>query len=130
MENESVKNGVFSYFVEMIKCLIVSLIFTLGLVILSALIVKIFNVSTDFIPVLNQINKGTSIFVSIILCFKLQNKGYLRGLIFGLLYILITFLLFSLLNGAFNFSISLLIDAIFGAITGIISGIISVNLRK
>ena len=130
MQQNRVENSFAQYAIEIVKCLIVSLILTLVFVLLSALAVKIFNISTEFIPVLNQINKGASILISTLICMRLQSQGYLRGLVFGVIYILVTFLIFSLINSEFNLGISLIIDLILGGVSGLISGIISVNLRK
>ena len=118
------------YALEIIKGLVFSLILTLAFVLLSALIVKIFSISTQHIPLINQINRTLSIFIPVIVCFKGGEKGYLRGAIFGLIYVAITFILFSLINGEFLFGLSLVFDLILGGVSGLISGIIAVNLRK
>ena len=127
---EKVKVSKGGYILEQIKVLIVSLIITLVLVLISAFAIKIFNIPTKAIIVINQVIKGVSVLVSALICFKLHSGGYIRGLIFGLLYVFVTYLVFSLFNGNFSGGLSLVNDIAFGAVTGLISGIISVNIRK
>lgn len=118
------------YALQIVKGLVFSLILTFIFVLISALVVKIFNISTNHIPLINQINKTLSILIPVIVCFKGGQKGYLRGAIFGLIYIAVTFVLFSLINGEFNVGLSLLFDLILGGVSGLISGVIAINLRK
>lgn len=119
-----------SYVFEMLKALIVALIITLVLVLAAALIIKLFNLPTESISIVNQVIKGVSIFVSALLCLRLKNCGFIRGIILGILYIALSYVVFSLFNGEFLFGINLLNDVALGAVTGLISGIIAVNLRK
>ena len=118
------------YVLEMVKALILSIIVTLVLILLAAFAIKIFNIPTDSIIIINQVIKGVSIFVSAMICFKLPSCGFIRGIILGILYILLSFVVFSLFNNEFAFGINLLNDVALGAVTGLISGIIAVNLRK
>lgn len=119
-----------SYVFEMFRALIVALIITLALVLIAALVIKLFNIPTDYIGIINQVIKGVSIFLSALICLKKKSGGFIRGIILGLTYILLSYVVFSLFNGAFSFGISLLNDVALGAVTGLISGIIAVNLRK
>lgn len=119
-----------SYLLETVKALVISLIITLVAVLLAALIIKLCNVPTSAIPIINQVIKGVSILTAALISFKLPKNGWLRGMIFGILYIALTFVVFSLLDGEFKFGISLLTDVALGAVSGLISGIIAVNLKK
>ena len=118
------------YILEMVKALIMSLIITLLLVLIATFAIKLFNIPTDSIIIINQVIKGLSIFVSALVCFKLPSCGFIRGIILGILYILLSFVVFSLFNNEFSFGIGLLNDVTLGAVTGLISGVIAVNLRK
>ena len=130
MQNSATTSKEKGYVFEIFKALILSLIVAFLLVLLSALIIKVFAVPSSYICIFNQVIKGTSIFLSALICLRKKGGGFIRGIIFGMLYILISYLIFSLMNGYFNFGISLLNDLAFGAIAGFISGILSVNLRK
>ena len=119
-----------TYVFELIKALIFSVIVTLVLVLLAALIIKFFSVSTSAIPIINQVIKGVSIFLSAIIFFKQKGAGFFRGLILGVAYILLSSFIFSLFNGSFSFGINVLNDLTFSAVTGLISGIVAVNVKK
>ena len=127
---EKTKSSFGGYILEQIKTLVVALIITLVLVLIAAFAIKLFNIPTKAIVIINQVIKGFSVLVSTLICFKLPKGGYIRGIIFGLLYVLLTFLVFSLFNGSFSGGLSLINDITFGAVTGLISGIIAVNLRN
>ena len=96
-----------SYVFEMLKALIVALIITLVLVLAAALIIKLFNLPTESISIVNQVIKGVSIFVSALICLRLKNCGFIRGIILGILYIALSYVVFSLFNGEFLFGINL-----------------------
>ena len=120
-----------SYLLEMFKALVIALIFSLVLILISALIVTFANVDGIAIIIINQVIRGISILFACLLVFKLPKNGWIRGIVFGILYTLITFVVFSLMDeGGFSFGISLLNDIAFGSVTGLISGIISVNFVK
>ena len=119
-----------TYLFELIKALIFSIIVTLVLVLISAFIIKFFNVSTNAIPIINQVIKGVSIFLSALIFFKRKGGGFLRGLILGVAYICLSSFIFSLFNGSFSFGISVLNDLTFSAVTGLISGIIAMSVKK
>ncbi len=130
MQNSSNSVKERGYFIEMLKAIAIAMIITFLLVLLSALIIKVFNVSSSYISIFNQVIKGLAIFLSALICLKGKSGGFIRGIVLGVIYILIAYVIFSLMNGYFEFSISLLNDVTFGAIAGLISGIIAVNLRK
>ncbi len=127
---EKAKPSFGGYVLEQVKTLVVALIITLILVLIAAFAIKLFNIPTKAIVIINQVIKGVSVLVSTLICFKLPKGGYIRGIIFGLLYVLLTYIVFSLFNGSFNGGLSLINDITFGAVTGLISGIIAVNLRN
>lgn len=120
-----------SYTLEMLKALIIALIISLVSVLIMAFFIKIFNIPTTAISIINQIIKGVSILAAALISFRLPKNGWLRGLFFGILYSLLTFVVFSLLDEeGFKFGISLLNDVALGAVSGLISGITAVNLLK
>lgn len=121
-----------SYLVEMFKALIIALIISLGLVLLMALFIKLFNIPDSAINIINQVVRGVSILIAALISFKLPKNGWLRGFIFGVLYTLLAFLVFSLLDtdGGFKIGLSLLNDTALGAVSGLVSGIIAVNFIR
>ncbi len=119
-----------SYFFETVKAVVVAVITSLALILLAAFLIKIFNIDTKYISVINQIIKGVSILTAALICFRLPQNGWLRGIVLGIFYILFAFIVFSLLDGSFAISLCLINDLALGGVSGLISGIVAVNLRK
>lgn len=115
---------------EILKAIVIALIFSLILILLASLIVKLANIETSYLPIINQVIKGVSILASCLICLKTPSGGWARGIIVGVVYIALAFVVFSLLNGGFTFDLSIINDLAIGSITGLISGIIAVNIRK
>ncbi|MCI9404629.1 MAG: TIGR04086 family membrane protein [Clostridia bacterium] len=118
------------YIFEIVKANIIALIFALLAVLLSALAVKLFNISDGAIPIINQVIKTLAIFVGCIFSLKKPTNGWLRGIVCGFIFVWISYVVFSLLDGKFNVGLSMLNDCVLGMVAGMISGIISVNIRK
>ncbi len=118
------------YIFEIVKANIIALIFALLAMLLSALIVKLCNVSDGAIPIINQVIKSLAIFVGCIVSLKKSNNGWLRGIICGFTFVWLSYVVFSALQSNFVFGLSLLNDCVLGMVTGMISGIIAVNIRK
>jgi len=118
------------YIFEIVKANIIALIIALVAVLLSALAVKLFNVSDKAIPIINQVIKSAAIFLGCLFSLKKPNNGWLRGIICGFIFVWISYLIFSLLDNHFEFGLSLLNDCVLGMVSGMLSGIISVNIRK
>mgnify|MGYP001031213785 CR=1 FL=1 len=115
---------------EVIKTVIVAVIISLVAILLMAFLIKLFNISTTAIPIINQVIKGVSILVACLICIKTPSNGWVKGIVAGLLYIMLAFVIFSLLDGKFKFGLNILNDVAIGAISGMISGIIAVSIRK
>ena len=115
---------------EVIKTVIVAVIISLVAILLMAFLIKLFNISTKAIPIINQVIKGLSILVACLICIKTPSNGWIKGIISGLLYIILAFVIFSLLSGKFEFGLNILNDVAIGAVSGMLSGIIAVSIRK
>ena len=115
---------------EILKAVIVALILSLVLILLASFIVKLANIDTKYLSIINQIIKGVSVLVACLICLKTPSGGWARGIIVGIIYIALAFVVFSLLNGKFVFDLSIVNDLAIGSITGLLSGIIAVNIRK
>lgn len=118
------------YVFEIVKANIIALITALIAVLLSALVVKLFNVSDTAIPIINQIIKSLAIFLGCMISLKKPHNGWLRGMICGFVFVWLSFIVFSLLDSNFEFGLSLFNNCILGTLSGLISGIIAVNIRK
>ena len=114
---------------EVVKALIIAVILSLLLVLLAALMVKLFNIKTEAIPIINQVIKGVSILVGCLIAIKGKTNNWLKGIIIGILYIALSFVIFSLLDGEFSFGLNILNDIALGSVTGLISGILA-GLKK
>lgn len=118
------------YVFEIVKADIIALIFALLAILLSALAVKLFNVSDNAIPIINQVIKSLSVFIGCIVSLKKPHNGWLRGIICGFTFVMLSFLVFSALENNFVFGLSLLNDCALGMVSGMLSGIIAVNIRN
>ncbi len=128
MSGEKVKTH--SAVFEIIKSVIVAVIISLALILLAALLIKVCNIPTSAIPIINQAIKALSVLVACMVCLKTPQNGWLKGIAVGLAYIIIAFVIFSLLDGAFDWSLKILNDVAIGSVTGALSGIIAANVRK
>lgn len=115
---------------EVIKSVIVAVILSLALILLAALLIKVCNIPTSAIPIINQVIKGVSVLVACLFCLKTPANGWVKGIFVGLMYIVIAFVIFSLLDGGFEWSLKILNDMAIGSVTGFLSGIIAANIRK
>ncbi len=127
MEKTQTRKG--AAVLEIVKGLAVSVVLSLVLVLLAALLIKVFNIKTGAIPVINQVIKGVSILCGCLIVFRIKSNNWLRGMILGVFYILLACLIFSLLDGSFGFGLHILNDLTLGAVTGLLSGILS-GLKK
>lgn len=128
MKSDAKKSS--GYIIEVIKALIIGIILSLVLILVAAFIIKICNIPTGAIPIINQVIKGLSILVGCLLALKLPHNGWVRGIVVGLLYIVVSFIIFSLLDGKFEWGLNILNDIALGSITGMLSGIIAANIHK
>lgn len=122
MENVTKKS---SAIFEIVKALIIAVIFSLVMVLVAAFFIKLCNIKDSAIPVINQVIKGISILLGCLLGIKSKHNSWLKGIVIGILYIALAFVLFSLLDGTFVFGIGLLNDVALGSITGMVSGILA-----
>ena len=129
MENEVVTKKK-SPILEVVKAVIIALIISLVGVLLAALVIKLFNVPSGAIPIINQVLKGVSVLVACLVSFKIPKNGWVKGIAVGLFYTALAFVIFSLLDGAFKFDLTILNDVAIGCVSGFLSGIITANISK
>lgn len=120
-----------SVVLSILKGSVYALCISLVCVLVFAFCLKFTPLSESLITPINQVIKGVSIFLGVLLGLKKQKEmGLASGLLIGLVYTIVAFFAFSALNHSFVFDRTLVNDIIFGAIIGGICGIICVNLKK
>ena len=129
-KNNTLPIGAKYYAMEVVKALIIAIIISLLLVLLSAFIIKTFNLSTDIIPIINQVIRSVSVLIASLISLKRSGNGWLRGIAVGFFYGIFAFLIFSLLSGGFEFDLSLLNNVVICMASGLVSGIISMLIRR
>lgn len=120
-----------SVVLSILKGSVYALCISLVCVLVFAFCLKFTPLSESLITPINQVIKGVSIFLGVLLGLKKQKEmGLASGLLIGLVYTIVAFFAFSALNHSFVFDRTLVNDIIFGTIIGGICGIICINLKK
>ncbi len=107
----------------------VSVIFTLAAVLLFALAVRVFSLSSSVISPVNRAVKFAAIFFGCFFCVR-PGKAFFKGVFCGLAVTAVTYVLFSLLAGGFSFGWMHLLDLLFGGAAGGISALIAAAKNK
>ncbi|MBE5816459.1 MAG: TIGR04086 family membrane protein [Clostridiales bacterium] len=138
MEGKAIQNkkNILSNFV--LKCSItvlrsvaISIALTIVLLLISALILWLFEIPDNVIPLWVQIVRLISILIGAILCaVSVKHKGWLLGGVCGAVYILLSIVIGALFFDEFMLTNILISDIIFAVGVGIIGGIIGVNLNN
>ena len=117
--------------INIIKGVIISLIFTLISLLVFSIILTYTNLSESFINPVIIITTAISIFVgSSIGSLKVNKNGLINGAIIGGVYLISLYLLSGIINNNFNLSIQSIIIIVSGMICGMFGGIIGVNSKK
>jgi putative membrane protein (TIGR04086 family) len=118
-----------NYVSNLLKAVLVSLIFTMLAVLLFALILRLFSLGNGIIKPINYLIKTIAVFIGAYLSVS-EDKGILKGFISGVIIIIITFIVFSLISSGFKFTPSLLWEIILGGAIGAIAGVVKVNKKR
>lgn len=120
-----------SYGIILAKSLSVSILISLILLIVYAIILRYSNLPEKSISFIDTLIMGIAIVSgSIYVTKKVNNKGWLNGGIVGLLYVLILVIIFSIFKiDNFKFDAYVLFKVIIGMIIGVIGGMIGVNMN-
>lgn len=116
-----------SPFVDYFKGLIISMLISLGLVVIFALVLKWFDLSENLIVPITFIIKYLSVIIGSIVAVKGTSKGLVKGGLFGILYTCLAFVTFSFLSKSFAPDLTTLLDLASSILLGAIVGIIKVN---
>ena len=116
-----------SFILDFLKGLIVSILISLALVIVFALILNWLDIPESVIIPITFAIKYISVIFGAMIAIKGSSKGLLKGSAFGLAYIVIAFVVFSILAKSFIFDITTLLDLVSSVLVGAIVGVIKVN---
>lgn len=115
---------------EIIKGIMISVIFTLIFLFVFSIILTYTNISESFITPTIIIITAISIFIgSSIGNIKIKKNGLLNGALIGGIYLLSVYLLSGMINQDFSLSTASIIIIISGMICGMFGGIIGVNKK-
>ena len=115
-------------FLNIIKGVIISIIFTLIFLFLFSVILTYTNVSEKFINPVIIVVTAISIFIgSSIGNLKMKKNGLLNGAFIGGIYLFTIYLLSGIINQDFSITVQSLIIIIAGMVCGMLGGIIGVN---
>jgi putative membrane protein (TIGR04086 family) len=125
MEKGTFKAAVF----DVVKCVIFSLLFSMVLVLILALISKAAALSDKSVVYINQAIKVVSLLAGVFLGLKSRRGGLVLGAIVGLLYTVFSFLIFALISRELSFENITVFDFLIGIVAGILSGWLTVNVK-
>ena len=117
-------------FINILKGVIISIIFTLIFLFVFSLILTYTNISESFITPVIIVITATSIFIgSSIGNIKMKKNGMLNGALIGGIYLLSIYLMSGILNQNFSLKTESIIIIISGMVCGMFGGIIGVNKK-
>ena len=111
-----------------LKGSLISMIFTVAVILLFALIIKETGVADSVIAPINQVIKILGIIAASYFAIKgMEGKQWLCGAIAGMMYIVISYFVFSLIDGMFGNVALLFSDILMGLLVGMVFAIIAAN---
>jgi putative membrane protein (TIGR04086 family) len=113
---------------DLLRGVLVALLFSLAFVLLFALIIRWADVGENGIVIGNYVIKFLSLALGILIGFKHHKNGILKGAIVGLTFMLVTFLIFGAMSAFVGVTFNW-IDLVALTLGGAILGVIRVNLR-
>lgn len=115
-------------FLMIMKGVTITVLTTLSLILLFAIVIKVSLLDSSVIKWVNQFLKIISIFVGVFFSIK-GRLGFLKGGLVGLFSTVIIFIVFAFMGGDITAG-STIIDSIFGAFIGAIVGVLAVNRKR
>lgn len=113
------RNG---FWTQLIKGGIFALLLSVISVLVLAMISRFFSVSTDVLPIINQVLKIVAVVIAVFLTVK-DGSFLFKGMLIGLLYSVLSLLLFLTLGGHFNL-VQFTVDALTSVAVGGICGLL------
>ncbi len=123
------KSGTFwMMFKAALKGTLISMVFTVAVTLLFALVIKETGMKDNTIAIINQVVKiGGIILASFFAVKGLEEKQWLVGGISGILFIVLSYLIFSLIEGVFGNVAVLFSNLLMGLLIGLVFAIIVAN---
>ncbi len=113
---------------NLLKAVIISLIFSCGAILLFALVLYLFSIPNEAVKPINILIKVLATFIGCFFSIK-GDKGFIKGLIYGGIITIVAFLFFSLIGGTFKLNVSFLWELLLGLTVGVVAGIVAVNKK-
>lgn len=113
---------------DILSASLVAMLFTLLLVLVFALVVRLASPNETGMIVGNCAIRLVSVFAGVLIAFRNPSLGALKGALSGLLYFLLTVFVLAAADGFKNADFNV-VDFIAAVIAGTVSGIIAVNTR-
>ena len=107
--------------VQVAKGACVSVVFTLAAVLIFALIIKLFALSSGVITPVNQVIKFVAVFIGCFFCIR-PDRAFFKGLLCGAIVAIVA--------GSISFGWMNLFDVLFGAAAGGISALIAAAAKN
>ena len=124
------EEGISKNFINIIKGVIISIVFTLIFLFIFSIILTYTTISESFITPTIIVITAISIFIgSSIGNIKMKKNGLFNGALIGGIYLLSIYLLSGIINQNFSLSTQSIIIIISGMICGMFGGIIGVNKK-
>lgn len=115
---------------KLILSSIISVLISLGLILIFALVIKWFNLADNIIEPVNIVIKILSVSVGVFIITRDGSRGIVKGTLVGAIYSVLCYVIFSLLLGSFAISLTNLWDLLLGVVSGALLGILFVNIKK
>lgn len=113
---------------DILSASLVAMLFTLLLVLVFALVVRLASPNETGMIVGNCAIRLVSVFAGVLIAFRNPSLGALKGALSGLLYFLLTVFVLAAADGFKNADFNV-VDFVAAVIVGTVSGIIAVNTR-
>ena len=115
---------------KVIKGSIFSIIISLCLLLIAAILFTYTEISEGIIPITIIIISSISVFIGSIISTAKGSKGLISGGSIGAIYIILIYLISSFIISDFSINIKSIIMMIMSVIFGMIGGIVGVNINK
>lgn len=117
--------------ITIMKGTLISVILTLVLLFILAIVLTYTKVSESMIPAAIIVITAISLLIgSTIANKKMKKNGILNGGIIGAIYLLTIYIVSSAISGSFSLGCKSIIMVVVGMIFGIIGGVIGINSKK
>lgn len=115
---------------DIIRSALFSIILSILLVTVFAVVAKFANFSENVISPVNVAIKILSVAAGCLIGIRHDSKGLLKGIVVGALYAGATYLIFSSVSGDFTNNPMTVYDALACVVAGVLSGILAVNVKR